>query len=71
MGICNILWAFGIFCGNLVYFYGHWYLLWTFGIFYGHLVYFVAILYIFPSVGKLYKKKSGNPVLTIVKRKHS
>jgi hypothetical protein len=47
MSIRNILWQFGIFHGNLVYFYGNlvaiWYISWQFGIFYGNLV---AIWYI-------------------------
>jgi hypothetical protein len=46
----------------LMYFVDSWSILRPFDIFYGHLVYFVVILYIFPSVGKLYKEKSGNPV---------
>jgi hypothetical protein len=42
MTIWYILWLFGIFYGNLVYFMVIWYILWLFGIFYGYLVYFMA-----------------------------
>jgi hypothetical protein len=61
MAIWYILWQFGIFCGNLVYFGAIWYILWQFGIFCGNLVYFVAIWYIFPHFGMLRQEKSGNP----------
>jgi hypothetical protein len=47
MAIWYILWQFGIFYGNLVYFTAIftavWYILWPFGIFYCHLLYFTAI----------------------------
>jgi hypothetical protein len=46
--IRNILWTFGIYCGNLVYFSPFWY------------VYIVVIWYIFSRFGKLYLEKSGN-----------
>jgi hypothetical protein len=50
-GICNgsgwyIVWPFGLFYGNLVYFEAIWYILRLFGIFCRHLIYFVAIWYI-------------------------
>jgi hypothetical protein len=61
MAIWYILWQFGIFYGNLVYFMAIWYILWQFGIFYGHLVYFmdiyvnfVVVWYIFSHFGMLY-----------------
>jgi hypothetical protein len=38
-----------------------WSILRTFGVIYGHLVYLLAIWYIFPSFGKHYREKSGNP----------
>jgi hypothetical protein len=37
-----ILWPFGIFYGELVYFVVIWYILWSFGIFWGHLVCYIA-----------------------------
>jgi hypothetical protein len=43
-GIWSILWAFGIFCGHLVYCIAIWYILWPFGRFYGHLVYFTVLV---------------------------
>jgi hypothetical protein len=44
MAIWYILWQFGIFYGNLVYFMAIWYILWQFGI-------FMAIWYIFSIFG--------------------
>jgi hypothetical protein len=38
--IWHILWPFGIFYGDLVYFMAILSFKWPFGIFYGHLVYF-------------------------------
>jgi hypothetical protein len=54
MAIWYILWRFGIFYGDLVYFMAIWYILWRFGIFFvhliyvfcGHLVYVVVIWFI-------------------------
>jgi hypothetical protein len=40
-----------------------WSFLRPFDIFYGHWVHFVIIRYNFPHVGKLYREKTGNPVL--------
>jgi hypothetical protein len=42
-GSCNgrcwyILWSFGLFCGNFVYFVALWYILWSFGIYFPVLV---------------------------------
>jgi hypothetical protein len=54
--IWSILWAFGIFCGHLVYFMDIWCILWPFGRFYGRLVYFYRF-------GMLCQEKSGNPAL--------
>jgi hypothetical protein len=56
----HILWPFGIFCGNLVYFVVIWYMLWPFGTFmvvwyiYGRLLYYSRF-------GKLHQEKSGKP----------
>jgi hypothetical protein len=50
-----ILWQFGVFYGNLVYFMEIWCILWQFGVFYGNLVYFMPIL------NMLYQDKSGKP----------
>jgi hypothetical protein len=61
MVIWYILWLFGIFCVNLVYFTAIWSILWPFGIFCGHLVYLMVIWCIFPRFRKLYQEKSGNP----------
>jgi hypothetical protein len=57
-GSCNercwyILWLFGIFYGQLVYFVAIWYILWPYRTSSGYLVYFIRF-------GMLYKK-SGNP----------
>jgi hypothetical protein len=56
-------------CKMLIYFMSIWNNLPTVGIFYDNLVHFVLIWYTFSRFGIKYQEKSGNPFLTILKRR--